>query len=82
MRKQLNEEFKRMQKLAGVITKTQYNQLNENQTAEELFQMFKDEDLLNDRREYDVEDLMSAYPDLSQEEAEKLGQMLQNINEN
>jgi hypothetical protein len=77
----LSEEFRKMQKLAGIITETQYNQLNENQTAEELFQMFKDKDLLNDRREYDVEDLMSAYPDLSQEEAEKLEQMLQNINE-
>ena len=38
MKKQiLSEEFKRMQKLAGV--------LNENKTAKELFQMFKDEDL-------------------------------------
>jgi hypothetical protein len=54
-------------------------ELNENRTAEELFQIFKDEDLLNDRREYDIEDLMSAYPDLSQEEAEKLEQMLQNV---
>ena len=70
MKKQiLSEEFKRMQKLAGV--------LNENKTAKELFQMFKDEDLLDDRREYDVEDLMSAYPGLSKEEAEKLEKMLQ-----
>jgi hypothetical protein len=49
------------------------------ETAEELFQMFKDEGLLNDRREYDVEDLMSTYPNLSQEEAIKLEQMLQNV---
>jgi len=70
MKKQiLSEEFKRMQKLAGV--------LNESKTAKELFQMFKDEDLLDDRREYDVEDLMSAYPSLSKEEAEKLEKMLQ-----
>jgi hypothetical protein len=69
-----------MQMLAGIITEGQYKKmLNENITAEELFQMFKNEDLLNDRREYDIEDLMSAYPDLSQEEAEKLEQMLQNI---
>jgi hypothetical protein len=58
--------------------------LNENETAKTLYQMFKDEDLLDDRREYDVEDLMSTYPDLSQEEAEKLEKMLQdpsNLNE-
>jgi hypothetical protein len=53
--------------------------VNENETAEELFQMFKDEDLLDDRREYDVDDLMSAYPSLSKEEAKKLEKMLQNI---
>jgi hypothetical protein len=75
----MNKETLRMQMLAGIITEGQYKaKLNENITAEELFQMFKDEDLLNDRRYYDVEDLMSAYPDLSQEEAEKLEQMLQN----
>ena len=74
----MNKEFLKMQKIAGLITENQFKQLNENEnkTALELFQMFKDEDLLNDRREYDVEDLMSAYPDLSEEEAEKLFQML------
>jgi hypothetical protein len=72
----MNKEFLKMQKIAGLITENQFKQLNENKTALELFQMFKDEDLLNDRREYDVEDLMSAYPDLSEEEAEKLFQML------
>jgi hypothetical protein len=76
----MNKEQLRMQMLAGIITEGEYKaKLNENRTAEELFQMFKDEDLLNDRREYDIEDLMSAYPDLSQEEAEKLEQMLQNV---
>jgi len=75
----MNKEQLRMQMLSGVITESEYKaKLNENRTAEELFQMFKDEDLLNDRREYDMEDLMSAYPDLSQEEAEKLEKMLQN----
>jgi hypothetical protein len=67
----LSEEFYRMQKLAGIV--------NESETAKELFQIFKDEDLLNDRRYYDVEDFMLAYSDLSQEEAEKLVQMLQNV---
>jgi hypothetical protein len=66
----LNQEFRRMQKLAGIIT--------ESKTAKELFQMFKDEDLLDDRREYDVDDLMSAYPGLSKEEAEKLEKILKN----
>ena len=75
----MTQEQLRMQMLAGIITESQYKKmLNENITAEELFQMFKDEDLLNDRREYDVEDFMWSYPDLSQEEAEKLEQMLQN----
>ena len=74
----MNKETLRMQFLSGVITESEYKaKLNENRTAEELFQMFKDEDLLNDRREYDIEDLMSAYPDLSQEEAKKLEKMLQ-----
>ena len=57
------------------------NTVKENRTAEDLFQMFKDEDLVDDRREYDEEDLMSTYPGLSKEEAEKLFNMLQNINE-
>jgi hypothetical protein len=56
-------------------TKSKHS-LKENTTAKKLFQTFKDEDLLNDRREYDVEDFMSAYPDLSKEEAEKLEKML------
>jgi hypothetical protein len=76
----MKKEQLRMQMLAGIITEGEYKaKLNKNRTAEELFQMFKDEDLLNDRREYDIEDLMSAYPNLSQEEAEKLEQMLQNV---
>jgi hypothetical protein len=75
----MNKETLRMQILAGVITEGQYKaKLKENTTAEELFQMFKDEDLLNDRRYYDVEDFMWAHPDLSEEEAKKLEQMLQN----
>jgi hypothetical protein len=87
MKKQIiSEEFLKMQKLAGLITEGQYKaRLNENRTAETLYQMFKDEDLLNDRREYDVEDLMSTYPDLSKEEAKKLEKMLQDpskLNEN
>ena len=48
------------------------NTVKENRTAEDLFQMFKDEDLVDDRREYDEEDLMSTYPGLSEKEAEKL----------
>ena len=58
-----------------------YSRIKENKTAEDLFQMFKDEDLVNDRREYDEEDLMSTYPGLSEKEAEKLVNMLQNIDE-
>ena len=123
----MNDQFKRMQKLAGLITegmgayeyekgkeagekiekkkmkkselKKQIKEMilaemdiditndadfydpvyeTKNQTAEKLFQMFKDEDLINDRREYDIEDLISAYPGLSKEEATKLFDMLQN----
>lgn len=75
----MDKETLRMQMLSGVITESEYKEkLNENETAEKLFQVFKDEGLLNDRREYDAEDFMLAYPDLSQEEAEKLEKMLQN----
>jgi len=55
--------------------------VDEAETAKGLLQMFKEKDLLNDRREYDIEDLMSAYPGLSKEEAKKLEQMLQNLDE-
>jgi hypothetical protein len=41
-------------------------------TAIEVLRMIMNENLLNDRREYDVEDLMAAYPGLSRREAEKL----------
>lgn len=65
---QYNAEIEKL-----TVTESEYKQkLNENETAETLYQMFKDKDLLDDRREYDVEDLMSAYPGLSKEEAEKL----------
>ena len=76
MKKQiLTEEFRRMRKLAGLITENEYK----NRTAEELFKMFKDEDLLDDRREYDVDDLLDAYPGLSKKEAEKLVTKLQDV---
>ena len=54
---------------------------DEDYNAQSLFKSFKEEDLIDDRREYDVEDLMSTYPGLSKEEAEKLEDMLQNLNE-
>jgi hypothetical protein len=41
-------------------------------TADSLYKMFEKEGLIDDRREYDEEDLMAAYPGLSQSEAEKL----------
>jgi len=47
-------------------------------SAESLYKMFKKYNLDNDRREYDAEDFMKAYPNLSQEEAKKLEDMLQN----
>ena len=56
--------------------------LKEEHTSIDLFKKFKEEDILDDRREYDVEDLMSSYPGLSKEEAKKLFGMLQNIDEN
>ena len=53
----------------------------EDYNAQSLYDMFEKEDLLNDRREYDAEDLMKAYPGLSKEEAEKLENMLQGLDE-
>jgi hypothetical protein len=47
------------------------------ETALELFEMFKEENLIEDRREYDVEDLISAYG-LSEDEAIKLENMVIN----
>jgi len=77
--KQNINEIKRMQRIAGLITESEYQKslMNEALTADELYKEFEEEDLLNDRREYDVEDLMLAYPGLSKKEAEKLEQMLQ-----
>jgi len=81
MKKPINE-IARLRRIAGLITEGEYQEeIMQNKTAEDLFQMFKDENLVNDRREYDEEDLMSAYSDLSSEEAGKLVSMLQNINE-
>ncbi len=48
-------------------------------TAKDLFNEFKVNDLLNDRREYDVDDLMNAYPGLIESEAILLESMLQDI---
>lgn len=45
-------------------------------TADELYAHYKKEDLLDDRREYDVDDLQSANPGLSRAEAVKLHTML------
>jgi hypothetical protein len=116
----MNDQFKRMQKLAGLITEGEaayeyekgkeagekaekkkmkkselkkqikemilaeididlsntdsfYDFLAEGElTADSLYKMFEKEGLIDDRREYDEEDLMAAYPGLSQPEAEKL----------
>ena len=55
-----------------------------NYDAEFLFKYFKNKgDLfIDEMREYDAEELMNSYPGLSQEEAEKLEDMLQNLAEN
>lgn len=42
-----------------------------------LFNSFKKEDLLDDRAEYDQEDLQSAYPELNKKEAKLLYSKLQ-----
>ena len=54
-----------------------------NYDATFLFKYFKNKgDLFMDEmREYDAEELMNSYPSLSQEEAEKLEDMLQNLAE-
>ena len=55
-----------------------------NYDAEFLFKYFKNKgDLFMDEmREYDAKELMNSYPGLSEEEAEKLEDMLQNLAEN
>lgn len=72
----LEEDFD----LSAILKELEDEDNSNPRTAKELFQMFKDEDLLDDRREYDEQDLTSAYPDLSDEEAEKLVNMLQGGN--
>ena len=54
-----------------------------NYDAEFLFKYFKNKgDLfIDEMREYDAEELMNSYPGLSEEEAEKLEDMLQNLAE-
>ena len=51
-----------------------------NYDAEFLFKYFKNKSdlFMDEMREYDAEELMNSYPGLSQEEAEKLEDMLQN----
>ena len=85
-----SEEINFITQLYNATTSTSEEEIDEilreeqyDHTAKSLFNMFKQKGLTNDRREYDVEDLMAAYPGLSEEEAEKLEDMLQNnpINE-
>ncbi len=45
--------------------------------VEELFNMFIGEDLIDDRREYDINDLMTAYPDITMEQSIELQKILQ-----
>jgi hypothetical protein len=64
-------------KIAEVEAEEEY-EAEDDSSAESLYKMFVKYDLDNDRRYYDAEDFMMAYPNLSQEEAEKLEDMLQN----
>jgi len=65
-------------KIAEVEAEEEEYEAEDDSSAESLYKMFVKYDLDNDRREYDVEDFMMAYPNLSKEEAEKLEDMLQN----
>ena len=90
LKKSLDKLGKQLEKLNSKGTKTEKPEseekeeiidetmIDEGETAEKLFKMFKKQNLLNDRREYDAEDFMSSYPELSKDEAEKLENMLQN----
>lgn len=46
--------------------------------VDELLQYFKDNDLMDDRMEYDVDELKRSYPELSQQEAKELYNKIQN----
>jgi len=65
-------------KIAEVEAEEDEYEAEDDSSAESLYKMFVKYDLDNDRRYYDAEDFMMAYPNLSQEEAEKLEDMLQN----
>lgn len=51
--------------------------INEKDTAKSVFKDIVDEDLLDDRREYDEDDLSSAYPELSPKDVKALYKMIQ-----
>ncbi len=62
-------EFALTEQLVFVQAKMMYS-------IEELLEMFVEEGLLEDRREYGVEDLMLAYPGLTSEQAEELQKII------
>jgi ribosomal protein S20 len=64
--------------LAEIEAEEDEYEAEDDSSAESLYKMFVKYDLDNDRRYYDAEDFMMAYPNLSKEEAEKLEDMLQN----
>jgi hypothetical protein len=68
--------------LAEIEAEEDEYEAEDDSSAESLYKMFVKYDLDNDRRYYDAEDFMMAYPNLSKEEAEKLEDMLQNLAEN
>lgn len=45
----------------------------------ELLEIFMEEDLLDNRHEHDIKDLMSVYPILTESEAMKLKEMIQEV---
>jgi len=47
--------------------------------VQELFDMFTESDLIDDRREYDVEDFMTAYPDLTRDHTRELQKMIEEV---
>jgi len=66
------------QKLRKAIRSIIREELNK-PTAKELFNYFEEEDLIDDRGEYDLDDLMLAYPGLSKIEAQKLMKRLSQV---
>lgn len=73
------KEQKLRKAIRSIIKEELTLDLMHSSSAKDLFDYFKKEDLIDDRAEYSLEDLMNSYPGLSKIEAQKLMKMLSQV---